>query len=151
MEAYSKVDQPTRKAMEGLLRTWKLPIPESMDSRPVFSPDVTSDIDKALDKMKSVQAQMQSQRPVHALPARPAVNAAWRHTPTPPQNGAHYGAPADPRARQVNLIIYIYIYDFKTSHLQYHSYRVPSTHSFHSKRQRQINMAKCRSQWTLLI
>ncbi|KAL1601627.1 mRNA 3' end processing factor [Paraconiothyrium brasiliense] len=100
MEAYSKVDQPTRKAMEGLLRTWKQPVPESMDSRPVFPPEMTSDIENALNKMRSVQAQMQSQRQVHALPARPAMAAAWRNTPTPPQNGAHFGAPPDPRARQ---------------------------------------------------
>lgn len=84
MEAYSKVDQPTRKAMEGLLRTWKQPVPESMDSRPVFPPEMTSDIENALNKMRSVQAQMQSQRQVHALPARPAMAAAWRNTPTPP-------------------------------------------------------------------
>ncbi|KAL5430549.1 hypothetical protein PMIN07_007842 [Paraphaeosphaeria minitans] len=101
MEAYSKVDQPTRKAMEGLLRTWKQPVPESMDSRPVFPLEMTSDIENALNKMRSVQAQMQSQRQVHALPARPVIAAAWRNTPTPPQNGAQFGVPVDPRARQV--------------------------------------------------
>ncbi|KAK7182979.1 hypothetical protein DPSP01_010296 [Paraphaeosphaeria sporulosa] len=100
MEAYSKVDQPTRKAMEGLLRTWKQPVPESMDSRPVFPLEMTSDIENALNKMRSVQAQMQSQRQVHALPARPVIAAAWRNTPTPPQNGAQFVAPVDPRARQ---------------------------------------------------
>jgi pre-mRNA cleavage complex 2 protein Pcf11 len=102
MEAYSKVDQPTRKAMEGLLRTWKQPVPESMDSRPVFPLEMTSDIETALNKMRSVQAQMQSQRQVHALPARPVIAAAWRDTQTLPQNGDLFGAPADPRARQVS-------------------------------------------------
>lgn len=101
MEAYSKVDQPTRKAMEGLLKTWKQPVPESMDNRPVFPHEMTGDIENALNKMKAIQAQMQPQRQVHALPARPMVNATWRETSTPPQNGSPFGAPADPRARQV--------------------------------------------------
>lgn len=103
MEAYSKVDQPTRKAMEGLLKTWKQPVPESMDSRPVFPPEMTGDIENALNKMKALQAHMQPQRQVHALPARPAVGAAWRDTPTPPQNGAHPGAPPNSQTRQVSL------------------------------------------------
>ncbi|KAJ4289753.1 mRNA 3' end processing factor [Kalmusia sp. IMI 367209] len=89
-DTYLKVDQPTRKAMEGLLRTWKQPVPESMDSRPVFPPEMTGDIETALNKMHAIQAQQPMQRPVHALPARPAASAAWRSTPTPPQNGVRH-------------------------------------------------------------
>lgn len=92
--------------MEGLLRTWKQPVPESMDSRPVFPLEMTSDIENALNKMRSAQAQMQSQRQVHALPARPVIAAGWRSTPTPPQNGVQFGVPVDPRARQVRWLNY---------------------------------------------
>ncbi|KAI8943798.1 hypothetical protein NX059_001772 [Plenodomus lindquistii] len=98
MDAYMVMDQGTRKAMEGLLRTWKQPVPESMDPRPVFPVDVTRDIENALGKMRAA-VQQQVQRPQHALPPRPPTNVAWRDTATPPQNGSHYAAPNDPRAR----------------------------------------------------
>ncbi|KAF2688682.1 hypothetical protein K458DRAFT_151217 [Lentithecium fluviatile CBS 122367] len=100
MDAYLVMNESTRKAMEGLLRTWKQPVPESMDPRPVFSPEVTGDIENALNKIRSVQVQSTpAHRPVHALPPRPAAIAAWRNTPTPPQNGARQSASQDPRIR----------------------------------------------------
>ncbi|KAH9883125.1 hypothetical protein J1614_000495 [Plenodomus biglobosus] len=98
MDAYLVMDQGTRKAMEGLLRTWKQPVPESMDPRPVFPVDVTRDIENALAKIRAA-VQQQVQRPQHALPPRPPTNVAWRDTATPPQNGSHFAAPNDPRAR----------------------------------------------------
>ncbi|KAH3971288.1 hypothetical protein HBI56_021140 [Parastagonospora nodorum] len=98
MDAYLVMDQGTRKAMEGLLRTWKQPVPESLDNRPVFPADVTQDIENALAKMRNA-IQQQVQRPAHALPARPPTTVAWRDTATPPQNMARYAAPNDPRAR----------------------------------------------------
>lgn len=91
------VDQATRKAMEGLLRTWKQPVPESMDTRPVFPANVTGDIENAVNKIRSVAAQTQPPRPMHALPPRPPSNVAWRDTSTPPQNLPRYPAPNDPR------------------------------------------------------
>ncbi|KAL6707127.1 mRNA 3' end processing factor [Coniothyrium glycines] len=98
MDAYLVMDQGTRKAMEGLLRTWKQPVPESMDTRPVFPLDVTNDIENALNKMRA--AIQQQVRPQHALPPRPPTsNVAWKSTPTPPQNVPRYTAPNDPRAR----------------------------------------------------
>lgn len=101
MEAYLVMDQGTRKAMEGLLRTWKQAVPESMDPRPVFPVDVTRDIENALTKIRTA-VQQQVQRPQHALPPRPPVsNVAWKSTPTPPQNVPRYAAPNDPRARPV--------------------------------------------------
>jgi pre-mRNA cleavage complex 2 protein Pcf11 len=103
MSAYSVVPDSTRKAMEGLVRTWKQPVPESMDPRPVFSSQVTGDIEDTLNKMRAAQMQTApAQRPVHALPPRPVTNAAWRNTPTPPQNGHFQGAPPDPRMRSVS-------------------------------------------------
>ncbi|KAF2855298.1 hypothetical protein T440DRAFT_208745 [Plenodomus tracheiphilus IPT5] len=98
MDAYLVMDQGTRKAMEGLLRTWKQPVPESMDPRPVFPVDVTRDIENALAKIRAA-VQQQVQRPQHALPPRPPTNVAWRDTATPPQNASHFAAPNDPRAR----------------------------------------------------
>jgi pre-mRNA cleavage complex 2 protein Pcf11 len=103
MDAYLVMDQGTRKAMEGLLRTWKMPVPESMDPRPVFPADVTQDIENALAKMRTA-IQQQVQRPSHALPARPPTTVAWRDTATPPQNMARYPAPNDPRARPVSTL-----------------------------------------------
>ncbi|KAF3002911.1 hypothetical protein E8E13_002461 [Curvularia kusanoi] len=97
MDAYLVVDQATRKAMEGLLRTWKQSVPESMDTRPVFPANVTGDIENAVNKIRSVAAQTQPPRPTHALPPRPPSNVAWRDTSTPPQNGPRYAAPNDPR------------------------------------------------------
>ncbi|KAH8716980.1 hypothetical protein GQ44DRAFT_398493 [Phaeosphaeriaceae sp. PMI808] len=98
MDAYLVMDQGTRKAMEGLLRTWKQPVPESMDHRPVFPADVTRDIENALAKIRTA-VQQQVQRPQHALPARPPTTLGWRETPTPPQNAPHFAAPNDPRTR----------------------------------------------------
>ncbi|KAF1844690.1 uncharacterized protein K460DRAFT_286737 [Cucurbitaria berberidis CBS 394.84] len=98
MDAYLVMAQDTRKAMEGLLRTWKMPVPESMDPRPVFPADVTRDIENALTKIRAA-VQQQVQRPQHALPPRPPTNVAWRDTSTPPQNLPRYAAPNDPRAR----------------------------------------------------
>jgi pre-mRNA cleavage complex 2 protein Pcf11 len=100
MDAYLVMDQNTRKNMEGLLRTWKMPVPESMDPRPVFQADVTQDIENALAKFRAAQQQI---RPQHALPPRPpSLNVAWRGTSTPPQTGPRYAAPNDPRARPVS-------------------------------------------------
>jgi pre-mRNA cleavage complex 2 protein Pcf11 len=106
MDAYLVMDQGTRKNMEGLLKTWKMPVPESMDPRPVFQADVTQDIENALAKFRA--AQQQVQRPQHALPPRPpSLNVAWRGTSTPPQNAPRYAAPNDPRARPVRPILAI--------------------------------------------
>ncbi|KAF2118893.1 hypothetical protein BDV96DRAFT_487821 [Lophiotrema nucula] len=108
MDAYLLMDSGTRRAMEGLLRTWKQPVPESMDARPVFPPEVTGDLDNSLNRLRSVTAQTNSlpprpPLPPQGLPARPIANAnatPWRNTPTPPQNFNRYPATNDPRVRQ---------------------------------------------------
>jgi pre-mRNA cleavage complex 2 protein Pcf11 len=102
MEAYSLVDENTRKSMEALLRTWKQPVPESMDPRPVFSPEVTRDIENTLIKYRT--AAVQAQRPMGSMPGRAAQNGPWRNTPTPPQNLARFPPANDPRMRQVCLL-----------------------------------------------
>ncbi|KAF2491827.1 hypothetical protein BU16DRAFT_468421 [Lophium mytilinum] len=107
MSAYAIVDASTRKAMEGLLKTWKQPVPESVDPRPVFSADVTRDIESALIKYRTVaiqqQALSQKQALQHAIPPRPPVGAPWRHTPSPSQTAARYTPTNDPRRQQLPL------------------------------------------------
>lgn len=103
------MDPANRRAMDGLLKTWKQPVPESMDTNPVFSPEVTRDIENALIKIRTVTVQQQAmaQRTPHGLPPRPVSNpvagVSWRNTPTPPQGGPRHAAPNDPRVRHVSL------------------------------------------------
>ncbi|KAF2016586.1 hypothetical protein BU24DRAFT_205893 [Aaosphaeria arxii CBS 175.79] len=105
MDAYSLTDAGTRKAMETLLRTWKLPMPDSVDSRPVFSQEVTRDIENALIKLRTVavqqQAHAQQQSSRHGLPPKPPMpnNGGWPNTPTPPpQQQRNFPTPPPPQA-----------------------------------------------------
>lgn len=82
MEAYTLVDSNVRRAMEGMLKTWKEPVPGSMDKRPVFPPEVVRPIENALIKAKT--AALQHQR----LP-----QAGYKNTPTPPQMNGQFGPP----------------------------------------------------------
>ncbi|KAK8200643.1 mRNA 3' end processing factor [Zalaria obscura] len=95
MDAYTLVDSATRKNMEGMLKTWKEPVPGSHDTRPVFAPDVTRAIENALIKARTVfvqqQQQSKAQRPPFGLPPRPG--SAYRNTPTPPQNASLFPPP----------------------------------------------------------
>lgn len=82
MDAYTLVDSNVRRAMEGMLKTWKEPVPGSMDKRPVFPPEVVRPIENALIKAKT--AALQHQR----LP-----QAGYKNTPTPPQSNGQFGPP----------------------------------------------------------
>lgn len=82
MEAYTLVDSNIRRAMEGMLKTWKEPVPGSMDTRPVFPPEVVRPIENALIKAKT--AALQHQR----LP-----QAGYKNTPTPPQMNGQFAPP----------------------------------------------------------
>ncbi|KAI9669900.1 MAG: hypothetical protein M1831_006935 [Alyxoria varia] len=84
MDAYAVVDTPTRKQMEAVLKTWKLPPPKSMETRPVFKPNTTAPIENALEKARLAFLKHQSntphmQRQPHALPPRPTAtpHASW--------------------------------------------------------------------------
>ena len=97
MEAYTLVGSEVRKAMDAMLKTWKEPVPGSMESRPVFPHDVTRTIENALIKFRTIAVQQQqqnarTQRPPSGMPVRP-LSAAYRNTPTPPQNGSRYAPP----------------------------------------------------------
>ncbi|KAF2154736.1 hypothetical protein K461DRAFT_291655 [Myriangium duriaei CBS 260.36] len=86
MDAYTLVDANTRKAMESMLRTWKEPVPGSMEPTPVFPPDTTRVIENALSKAKAI---LQTRQPA---PPRP-ISSTFRNTPTPPQQAPRYGGP----------------------------------------------------------
>lgn len=100
MNAYASVDQATRRKMDEMLKTWKEPIVGSLDTRPVFPPDVTRPIENALIKARTtaLQAQREHVRSQQQLLGRGRpVNqgmpqgAPYRETPTPP--GVHHPPP----------------------------------------------------------
>lgn len=95
MEAYSLVDNNTRRKMEEMLQTWKQPVPGSIDTRPVFPAEIVRPIESALLKAKTSmfraeQEHMRSQQQLlggrgRSPQLRPDI--PWRETPTPP--GVH--------------------------------------------------------------
>ncbi|KAI0843436.1 hypothetical protein F5Y06DRAFT_3903 [Hypoxylon sp. FL0890] len=89
MDAYASVDIPTRRKMDEMLRTWKEPVPGSLDTRPVFPPDVIRPIENALIKHRTttLQSQREHVRSQQQLlgRGRPASQGMpYRETPTPP-------------------------------------------------------------------
>lgn len=73
------VDNPVRKRMEDMLKTWKDPVPGSMDTRPVFSHELVRPIENAL--MRARAASM----PQSAIAGRGrGAMMPHRNTPTPP-------------------------------------------------------------------
>lgn len=92
------MDNSTRRKMDEMLKTWKEPVPGSIDTRPVFPSEVTRPIENALIKARTsaVQAQQEQMRSQQQLMGRgrplPSV-APYRQTPTPPQ-----GPPGTSRA-----------------------------------------------------
>ncbi|KAI1107339.1 hypothetical protein F4804DRAFT_297639 [Jackrogersella minutella] len=118
MDAYASVDMATRRKMDEMLRTWKEPVPGSLDTRPVFPPDVTRPIENALIKARTTALQTQREhargqqqlfgraRPIsQGVPFRdtptppgvqvpPQTNGYSSHTPIPSTNGSSYTNPA---------------------------------------------------------
>jgi pre-mRNA cleavage complex 2 protein Pcf11 len=95
--------------MEELFRSWKHPIPESRDPRPVFPVEVTQPIDAALIKFRSVnlkakqeeeQARLQKMR-MAQLPQRVVGNYPPRQTPTP--TGGYSYNPPPPTSQSSNV------------------------------------------------
>ncbi|KAK0352095.1 mRNA 3' end processing factor [Friedmanniomyces endolithicus] len=85
MEAYTLVDGATRRAMESLLKTWKEPVPGSIDPRPVFPLETVRPIENALIRAKT--AALQDQR--HAQPQQ-----MYQGVPTPLQYNGRMAAPS---------------------------------------------------------
>ncbi|KAI2468237.1 hypothetical protein F4781DRAFT_274649 [Annulohypoxylon bovei var. microspora] len=122
MDAYASVDMATRRKMDEMLRTWKEPVPGSLDTRPVFPPDVTRPIENALLKARTTALQTQREhargqqqlfgrgRPMNqGMPYRdtptppgvhlpPQANGYSTHTPIPGTNGSPYPHPAQSSA-----------------------------------------------------
>ncbi|KAL9041053.1 MAG: hypothetical protein Q9214_004249, partial [Letrouitia sp. 1 TL-2023] len=102
MNAYSLLEPKWRKKLEEMLKTWKEPVPGSVDSKPVFSPENLRPIETALIRFRTIDAkqqqQQQQQRPhpdiVNQLrqSTTPALSQ-WRSTPTPPQSNNNYPPP----------------------------------------------------------
>lgn len=89
MESYALVDNNTRRKMEEMLKTWKEPVPGSIDTRPVFPIEVTRPIETALIKARTAALQSQQEyarsQPQTLGRARPPVMGdPYRSTPTPP-------------------------------------------------------------------
>ncbi|KOS18586.1 Uncharacterized protein ESCO_001400 [Escovopsis weberi] len=85
MESYAVVDHGVRRKMEEMLKTWKDPVPGSLDTRPVFSHELVRPIENALMKARaaSMPQQQQAQGPIPGR-SRPNVFPPHRNTPTPP-------------------------------------------------------------------
>lgn len=105
MEAYALVDSNVRRKMEEMLRTWKEPVPGSIDTRPVFPVEVTRPIETALIRARTSAIQAEQERARNS--AQPQLNRVrpgtatgmasvpYRNTPTPPNTmrAAPYPAP----------------------------------------------------------
>ena len=88
MGAYAKVDNPTRKKMDEMLKTWKEPAAGSLgSSKPVFPPEIVKPIENALIAAR-IAAQQVNQNSLQGQQyllrgARPPA-PPHRNTPTPP-------------------------------------------------------------------
>ncbi|KAK4990737.1 mRNA 3' end processing factor [Elasticomyces elasticus] len=100
MDAYVLVDPTTRKSMEAMLKTWKEPVPGSMDPAPVFKPDFTKPIENALIRARTAAIQQQqsarAQNPPIPLPPRPS-SATYRDSPTQQHGISRYAQPPVPQ------------------------------------------------------
>ncbi|KAJ4417274.1 mRNA 3' end processing factor [Neurospora sp. IMI 360204] len=87
MGAYTKVDNPTRRKMDEMLKTWKEPVPGSISTKPVFPPDVVKPIENALIAAKNVALQVNQssyQGQQYMLRGARPPAPPHRDTPTPP-------------------------------------------------------------------
>lgn len=87
MNAYTLVDSQTRKKLDEMLKTWKEPVPGSLDPRPVFPVEITRNIENALIKARTAALQQQQARQQQELRSRPRSVAtpppAWKGSSTP--------------------------------------------------------------------
>ncbi|EYE99569.1 putative mRNA cleavage factor complex component Pcf11 [Aspergillus ruber CBS 135680] len=92
MNAYTLVDSQTRRKLDEMLKTWKEPVPGSLDTRPVFPPDITRGIESALIKARTAALQQQQARSHQEIRTRSRVATPpnWTNSPTMLQNARHY-------------------------------------------------------------
>ena len=100
MNAYTLVSVQVRRKLDEMLKTWKEPVPGSLDTKPVFPPETIKPIESALLKARTAALQQQQQYQNRAQQEMSRgrqiqiPNTQWRHTPTPPQvNGGYYTPP----------------------------------------------------------
>lgn len=88
MNAYTLVDSQTRRKLDEMLKTWKEPVPGSLDTRPVFPPEITRGIESALIKARTAALQQQQSRGQPDVRARGQVATPprWTNSPTMLQN-----------------------------------------------------------------
>lgn len=99
MDAYSLVNSQIRKKLDEMLKTWKEPVPGSLETRPVFPVETTRPIENALIKVRTLAVQQQQKQARGQLEmfnrnrSTATPNGSFRNTPTPPQNHARYPPP----------------------------------------------------------
>ncbi|OJJ56332.1 hypothetical protein ASPSYDRAFT_156190 [Aspergillus sydowii CBS 593.65] len=98
MNAYTLVDSQTRRKLDEMLKTWKEPVPGSLDTRPVFPPDITRSIENALIKARTAALQQHQARGQQDVFNRGRVGTppGWSNTLTPPQNAVRHPPTATP-------------------------------------------------------
>lgn len=92
MNAYTLVDSQTRRKLDEMLKTWKEPVPGSLDTRPVFPPEITRSIESALIKARTAALQQQQARGQHEIRSRGRVATppGWANNPALLQGTAQY-------------------------------------------------------------
>ncbi|KAE8350746.1 hypothetical protein BDV28DRAFT_150630 [Aspergillus coremiiformis] len=92
MNAYTLVDSQTRRKLDEMLKTWKEPVPGSLDTRPVFPPEITRSIESALIKARTAALQQQQARSQQEVLTRGRVGTppGWASNSPTPQNPARY-------------------------------------------------------------
>lgn len=89
MESYAVVGSNVRVKMEEMLRTWKDPVPGSMDTRPVFPPETVRPIENALMRARAAAVPQKDAIHRRALPnITPHVNFPM-NTPMMPLRNTH--------------------------------------------------------------
>lgn len=88
MDAYTLSDGQTRRKLDEMLKTWKEPVPGSLDTRPVFPPEVTRNIENALIKARTAfltnqQTHVRSQQDIMRGRGN-GTRTGYTHTATPP-------------------------------------------------------------------
>lgn len=77
MECYTAVDNNTRRALEALFATWKLPVTGSNSNFPVYSLEETRAIDEALLRIRALQGRNSQQYYSQPVPSRFSVASAY--------------------------------------------------------------------------
>ncbi|KAJ5216778.1 mRNA cleavage factor complex component Pcf11 [Penicillium chermesinum] len=90
MDAYTLSDAQTRRKLDEMLKTWKEPVPGSLDTRPVFPPEITRNIENALIKARTAFLTNQQ---THSRSQLDISRGRANGTPT------HFNAPTPPGGR----------------------------------------------------